>query len=104
MFGELYDRVSLMFWRRWPTVEATITAVNWRRGEQPGLVVTYEFSVGQDGPYTGEALWPSRADDTDTTCISDRLRVGRPVTVRYRPDDPSVNTVDHTMWWEEGAL
>lgn len=104
MLSELYDSISLLFWRRWPTVEAVITAVNMRTGREPRLIVAYEFSVGNDGPYTGEASWPALPGDSDASCISDRLRVGQPVTVRYRPDDPSVNTVDHMLWWEAGDL
>lgn len=84
MFKDLYDRISLLFSKNWPTAEGKITGVYPNpggRGAQ-GMVV-YEFSVGDDGPYTGEAPW-----------FGNVICTGGPVTVRYRTDDPSVNTID----------
>jgi len=104
MFNDLYDSISLLFWRWWPTVEGTITAVNLRSGSEPALFVTYEFSVDQDGPYTGESSWPFRPGDTDVTNLSGRLRVGQPLTIRYRSDNPSVNTLDRALWNELDTL
>ena len=78
--------------------------MNFRQASEPALFISYEFSVGQDGPYTGESSWPSRPGDTDVTNLSERLRVGQPLTIHYRPDDPSVNTVDRALWNELDVL
>ena len=63
------------------------------------LVVEYKFSLGSDGPYTGESVSPPTTA-LDVKIINERMRVGQPVTVRYRKDDPSVNKVDKTVWEE----
>jgi Protein of unknown function (DUF3592) len=104
MFGELYDGISLLFSRRWPKVEGRITAVNLRSHPEFRLVVLYQFSIGSDGPYTGESSWASQPGDIDSTDLSRRLRVGQFVTVRYRADDPSVNTLDRALWNELDVL
>ena len=60
------------------------------------LVVIYEFSLSDDGPYTGRSAMPS--DGTDLTSINESLRIGKEVAVRYRRDDPSVNKLDRSVW------
>ncbi len=88
MFSDLYDSISLWFSWRWPRAEGVITAVHTdRESDAAGPVVVYEFSVGDDGPYTGESAWFG-----DTVYINEL--VGRKTTVRYRKDDPSVNRLD----------
>lgn len=88
MFNDLYDHISLLFSRRWPKAEAVITAAHQDSdGRGIGLFVEYEFSVGNDGPYTGESPWLQ-----DSVYIGQLI--GRKVVVRYRKDDPSVNELD----------
>jgi len=59
------------------------------------LAVAYEFSVGSDGPYTGECFWtPAFFPLRRVSSARKRLRKNKRVRVRYRPDDPSVNTLD----------
>jgi hypothetical protein len=98
MFSDLYDAASRIFWWRWPKADGAITAVNLRLDDEAELVVLYEFSVGSDGPYSGESSWAPGAFHTDVTSVSDKLRVGQSVTVRYRRDDPSINTLDRPLW------
>lgn len=105
MFSDLYDSISLLFSWRWPKAEGVITAVDLRssRHSQRGtsdlrLVVLYEFSVGGDGPYTGETICSRWFGETDVMNIGDKLAIGRRVTVRYRPGDPSVNKLDRSVW------
>lgn len=102
MFSDLYDSISLLFSRRWPKAEGVITAVDARtiyfKGQASGfrLVVVYEFSIGADGPYTGESASPQFREDGMN--ITDQFAVGRAVSVRYRADDPSVNKLDPRTW------
>jgi hypothetical protein len=70
------------------------------RGGGRDIVVVYEFSLNNDGPYTGSSSSPGWFDPPEMTSISEKLRAGQPVAVRYRPDDPSVNTLDPTFWQE----
>ena len=88
MFSELYDR---MFSQRWPQVEGTITRAYLDPGKVGGLTVAYEFSIGEDGPYTGESQG-FRVVDIDS------FKIGQKVPVRYRRDDPSVNKIDPGFW------
>jgi hypothetical protein len=90
MFDELYDYISLWFSWRWPKADGVITAAylnldTGREGAQ--ATVAYEFSVGGDGPYTGESPWFG-----DTVYLNSLI--GQAVTVRYRKGDPSVNKLD----------
>src|SRR5262245_53554421 len=90
MLADLYDYVSLLF-SCWPTVEARITAVNFRYEE--GLFVLYEFSIGDDGPYTGESRFLRRSSN-DAVDMREKWKVGQPIGGRYGRDDPSVNRMD----------
>jgi hypothetical protein len=99
VFEDVFDWISKMFSWRWPTVEGVITAIGTDpvpRGEMR-LTISYEFSVAGDGPYTGEyhcgaQFFPAVNISEDNTLL------GKAVTVRYRPDDPSVNTLDPAQW------
>jgi hypothetical protein len=51
--------------------------------------------LGDDGPYTGEFFWEPNSS-ASVLAAKDNLRVGQSVRVRYRRDDPSVNTLDST--------
>lgn len=91
MLRDLYDSISSAFSWRWPTVDEEVTAVHFRTVpiERRGrgnlrLVVEYKFSLGDDGPYTGESSWYPRFDRADLTDIEGKLRIGQPVAVRYR--------------------
>ena len=63
MFDDLYYVLSFGWSWKWPSVQGTITEVLIERlhptsgNERCRLSVTYEFSVGADGPYTGEDFW-----------------------------------------------
>jgi len=94
MFELLYDYVSLAPSWRWPKTQGTITTFDFLGGQE--LVVIYEFSLSDDGPYTGRSAMPS--DGTDLTSINESLRIGKEVAVRYRRDDPSVNKLDRSVW------
>jgi uncharacterized protein DUF3592 len=104
MFEELYDRMSLLFSWGWPTATGEITAVDVERvGDQQHhrfrLAVAYKFWVAGDGPYTGESFWdPKICSYKRVLAARHKVRVRRRVLVRYRPDDPSVNTVDRDVW------
>lgn len=97
MFEDLYDKMSLLFSWRWPLAEGAVTAVDVERNREKKtarLAVAYEFSVGEDGPYTGESFWtPAFAQERSVAAARRKLRPHQRVTVRYRPDDPSVNTL-----------
>jgi len=90
MFDDLYNHISHLFWRRWPVADGEITSVYVVESQ---IVVEYKFSLGDDGPYTGEASWP-----TSVMNITEKLRVGQTVTVRYRKKNPSINALDKTIW------
>ncbi len=101
MFEALRDELSLMFSWRWPTANGEVLLIESERigrdRDELRLCVVYQFYVGDDGPYTGEAYWsPLRHyRGFEKFRISRRkLRKGTPVQVRYREDDPSVNTLD----------
>ena len=98
MLKNLYDDFSLMFYRRWPKAEGKITAVDICPGTEPDVVIVYEFSVGDDGPYTGESSPPYSFDGTTVMDIERTLSVGKSVWIRYRLDDPSVNKLDPSFW------
>lgn len=110
MFRNLYDYISLMFSWRWPKAEGVITAVDLRRvtNDDGGvnkvrLVIVFKFCLGDDGPYTGESGSPYLCS-IDLMDVNQQLRTGRPVIVRYRPDDPSVNRLDRSVWQEFEGL
>jgi|SRR6185437_556302 hypothetical protein len=98
MLKNLYDDFSLMFYRRWPKAEGKITAVDICPGTERDVVIVYEFSVGDDGPYTGESSRPFSFEGTTVMDIERRLSVGKPVLIRYRIDNPSINKLDPSFW------
>ncbi len=98
MPSDLYDRFSLLFSQHWPTVEGSITAVDIGSGRGFQIVVVYEFSVGDDGPYTGQSSSPFWFGGRDVLYINKKLRVGQIITIRYRRDCPSVNKADIGVW------
>jgi allantoicase len=106
MFEELYDAVSRLWSCRWPLADGEVTEVILdrirHRGNSPDtirLAIAYEFSVGSDGPYTGESFWrplfPSMKRVQDA---KRKFHRHQRVIVRYRSDDPSVNRLDGRVW------
>jgi len=100
MFNDLYDAISMLWSWRWPVASGQVTAVDIERIRESNgryearLAVAYEFSIGEDGPYTGECFWrPAFCSVRRVASARRKVRVRRPVSVRYRPDDPSVNTL-----------
>jgi len=105
VFEVLYDAVSFLWSWRWPTVDGRVTEVlveRLRHSRNPDtlrLSVTYEFSVGADGPYTGESFWaPAFCRNRRVTAARHKIHGHQHVLVRYRADDPSVNRVDQSAW------
>jgi hypothetical protein len=99
MFRDLYDAVSRLWWWRWPTTEGEITAIDIERvgNDRVRLAVAYKFSIGDDGPYTGESFWTPAFSIGQLKSVRNAKRVlhiGQRVPVRYRGDDPSVNALD----------
>jgi hypothetical protein len=101
MFEDLYDSISRLGSWRWPVADGVITEVlgehiEFRSGEKRArLSVTYEFTVGGDGPYTGEGFWTPLFSSIRRVAAARRKVHGHQrVRVRYRPDDPSVNVLD----------
>ena len=69
------------------------------RREEFRLAVAYKFSIGNDGPYTGESFWqPAFFSKKRVLAARRSFRVHQQVVVRYRPDDPSVNKLDGRVW------
>jgi hypothetical protein len=105
MFDDLYDAVSYLSNWRWPAAGGQITAVDVdrRRGtdarDNMRLCVAYEFSIGDDGPYTGESFSaPAFFRNRRVVAARRKFRIRKPVRIRYRPDDPSVNKLDRSAW------
>jgi hypothetical protein len=105
MFEDLYDAVSLTWSFAWPTAQGEITTVDVERiphsegGDTLRLAIAYKFSLGEDGPYTGESFWTSKFLNKKRVIEArHHFHIHQPVTVRYRRDDPSVNTLDRTTW------
>jgi hypothetical protein len=59
------------------------------------LSIAYEFSIDNDGPYSGECLWIPRISSKQRVAATLRkIHVRQHARIRYRPDDPSVNRLD----------
>jgi hypothetical protein len=105
MFEDLYDGMSFFWLWRWPDVEGHVTEALVEclhantSYERCRLSVTYEFSVGNDGPYTGESFWdPSFSSKRRAHAARHKFHIGQTVAVRYRRDDPSINRLDRSVW------
>jgi hypothetical protein len=101
MFSDLYDSISLWFYWRWPKIDGEITAVR-ILGGSGRLLLEYRFLL-EDGSYIGEAGRPWSASMAAVN-VSERFPIGQPVAVRYRRDNPSVNTLDRSVWQDLEAL
>lgn len=106
MFESLYDAISTLWCWRWPIAEGEVTEVILERiryrtsnSDTIRLAIAYEFSVSSDGPYTGESFWrPVFPSMKRLQHAKGKFRRHQQVLVRYRSDDPSVNTLDRRMW------
>jgi valyl-tRNA synthetase len=105
MFEDLYDTVSLIFSRLWPEAQGEITAIDVERmrhsqgADTLRLAVAYKFSLGDDGPYTGESFWqPAFFVNKRVAAARHKLHLHQAVVVHYRSDDPSVNKLDRSLW------
>jgi len=101
LWPALYDALSFLWSSWWPTADGEITEViteqTGDRNNSFRLAVAYKFSVGDDGPCTGECFWkPTLALNQLRTVRNarKRLHVRQRIAIRYRRDDPSVNTLD----------
>jgi len=101
MFADLYDSVSLLWSWRWLVAEGEITAADVIRNREKRtamLDLAYKFYVGDDGPYTGTYVWrPAFCQEKTIAKARRRFHLHQLVRIRYRPDDPSVNTLDGGM-------
>lgn len=108
MFDDLFGYVTSLFSWRWPVAQGVVTNVEvmfvpsrFKPGRSvPKVEVAYTFSVGDDGPYTGETIWTLywTASPKLISSIQNEFGVNKPVTVRYLPKDPSVNKLDRSTW------
>jgi hypothetical protein len=105
MFEDLYDKISLLWSWRWPETIGDITAVDIERiKDSQGnvtlqLAIAYKFSIGDDGPYTGESFWqPAFCSKKRVMAARRCIRIHQQVPIRYRPDDPSVNRLNGNTW------
>ncbi len=108
MFEDLYDAISFAWSWRWPTVNGQVTSAEIerirhsnRRNDTLRLSVTYGFSIGGDGPYSGEDFWTPTFTIGSVKRIKNakrKFRAGEHVLIRYRSDDPSVNRLDRSVW------
>ena len=101
MFDDLYDALSRLWSWSWPRAEGKVTEVlgehiEFRSGEKRArLAVAYEFTIGEDGPYTGEFFWtPIFFSIRRVAEARRKIRSHQRVRIRYRPDDPSINTIE----------
>ena len=107
MFNDLFDALSYLSSWRWPVADGEVTAVDIERigagrDKTFRLAVAYEFSIGADGPYTGESFWqPAFFAKKRVQTTARRFHRRQRVAVKYRPDDPSINRLDHSVWHKE---
>lgn len=94
--------MSYLWSFQWPEATGEITAVGIERNDRvTRLAVAYKFWVNDDGPYTGESFWnPPFNVNRRVQEARRKIRVGHPVLIRYRDDDPSVNRLDGSVWRE----
>jgi Protein of unknown function (DUF3592) len=99
VFADLYDAISMLWSWRWPKIPGEITAVGVKKMQDSEgietfrLAVAYKFSIGNDGPYTGESFWqPTVSSKKRVFAARDKVWVNQKLIVRYRPDDPSVTS------------
>ena len=105
----MIDEIRSLILRLWPwgwaTAEGDVTAVGFHRSrridtaDEVELVVTYKFSIGGDGPYTGLRRWTSTHYlISDIVGARQEYREGGNVTVQYRKNNPMVNKLKVNHW------
>ena len=106
VFEDLYEKLSTLWSWRWPETMGEVTAVDVERirhaegGDTLRLAVAYKFSIGADGPYTGECFWQpflSLTSKNKVHAAHHNIHVHQQVLVRYRVDDPSVSKLDRCV-------
>jgi hypothetical protein len=109
MFENLCDEMSKLWSWRWPTAEGEVILVEIERVSASSnkeilrLSIVYSFSIGEDGPYGGEGFWQPAFSCNAAKKFREarrKLRAGHRVLIRYRPDDPSINKLDRSVWNE----
>jgi hypothetical protein len=75
MFSDLYDSISTLLYRRWPTAAAEISAVR-ILGGRGRLLLEYRFSLGDDS-FIGESACPAWAVGTAAVNVHEQFPVGR---------------------------
>src|SRR3989442_13525566 len=104
MFSDLLDALSYLWSWRWPVADGQVTAVDIERvGEGRNktfrLAVAYEFSLGADGPYTGESFWqPAFFAKRRGQNTARRFHRRQQVVVRYRAGDPTLKPLGRSVW------
>ena len=105
MLDDLYDAISVCWSWHWPVAEGEITAIDVERVKQSHnrdtfrLAIAYKFSIGADGPYTGESFWePAFFSRRRVPAARHKFHLHDPVLVHYRPDDPSVDKIARGVW------
>ena len=107
MFNDLFDALSYLWSWRWPATNGEITAVDIEqigegRAKTFRLAVAFKFSLGTDGPYTGESFWrPAFFAKRRVQKTARRFHRHQQVAIRYRPDDPSISRLDRRVWHTE---
>ncbi len=96
MSSELYDNISLLFCWLWPMAEGCITSVYVDPSQGGRISLAYEFSIGNDGPYTGQGSPPFWFGGT--TLMNTEKMLGEKVIVRYKTSNRSVSTIDWGFW------
>ena len=107
----MFEFLARLGSRNWPVTqgevtEAEVEEVQSGNPSELRLAIAYKFSIGADGPYTGEGFWQPQWSHRALEKLeaAERfLHPGHPVQVRYKPDDPSVNELHELDKLIEGA-
>ena len=102
MSEDLREGISRLFSWRWPSCAGVIVSVDTQAGPVSRyggglvLVIGYEFSTNHAN-YSGEYFWEPGSPAT-VLAAGDQFKIGQKVSVRFRPDDPDVSTLDRQMF------
>jgi hypothetical protein len=89
MFNDLYDAISLLWSWRWPVAEGEVTAVDIERMRHDRNSDTARRTI-----YRRMLLGAAFCSVRRIASARRKLHIRDPLRVRYRPGDPSVNTLD----------
>ena len=108
MFQDLLDELSRLWSWQWPVTQGQVVLVEIERFravysnfDTLRLSIVYEFWLSGDGPYGGEGFWNPAFSLGSMKRLQEakrKLSVGTNVAIRYRPDDPSINKLDRSVW------